>query len=63
MLKLSSGKSEKDRISFYTSDNGATAIRNQNGEITIEYGKWHMFVRPDGYCFRAERKPDADESV
>ena len=24
---------------------------------------WHMFVRPDGYCFRAERKPDADESV
>lgn len=24
---------------------------------------WHMFVRPDGYCFRAERKPDANESV
>lgn len=24
---------------------------------------WHMFVRPDGYCFRAKRKPDADESV
>lgn len=40
MLKLSSGKSEKDRISFYTSDNeGATAIRNPSGEITIKYEK------------------------
>ena len=39
MIKLSSGKSEKDRISFYTCDNGATAIRNKNGEFTIEYGK------------------------
>jgi len=39
MLKLSSGKSEKDRISFYTYDDGATAIRNKNGEITIEYEK------------------------
>lgn len=44
MLKLSSGKSEKDRISFYTSDNGATAIRNKNGEITIEYGKKNVSV-------------------
>lgn len=44
MLKLSSGKSEKDRISFYTSDNGATAIRNKNGEITIEYEKKNVSV-------------------
>ncbi len=44
MLKLSSGKSEKDRISFYTSYNGATAIRNKNGEITIEYGKKNVSV-------------------
>ena len=44
MLKLSSGKSEKDRISFYTSDNGATAIRNSNGEITFEYGKKNVSV-------------------
>lgn len=39
MLKLSSGKSEKDRISFYTSDNGATAIRREDGEIEIELVK------------------------
>lgn len=24
---------------------------------------WHMFVRPDGYCFRAERKSDEEETV
>jgi uncharacterized protein YqhQ len=39
MLNLSGGKSEKTRISFYTHDNGATAIRNKNGFITIEFGK------------------------
>lgn len=39
MLNLSNGRSEKDRISFYTSDNGATAIRKENGEIDIEFGK------------------------
>lgn len=39
MLKLSGGHSEKDRISFYTSDNGVTAIRNENGEITFEFEK------------------------
>lgn len=44
MLKLSSGKSDKDRISFYTSDNGATAIRHSNGEITIEFGKKNVPV-------------------
>lgn len=38
MLKLSGGKSDKDRISFYTSDNDVTAIRHSNGEITIEFG-------------------------
>lgn len=42
MIKLSSGRSEKDRISFYTYDNGATAIRNDDGEITIELGKKHI---------------------
>lgn len=44
MLKLSGGKSGKDRISFFTRDNGATAIWNQNGEITIEYGKENVSV-------------------
>ena len=39
MLNLSSGRSEKDRISFYTSNNGITAIRNANGNISIEFGK------------------------
>lgn len=39
MLNLSSGRSEKDRISFYTTNNGATAIRKENGEIAIEFGK------------------------
>lgn len=39
MLKLSSGKSEKDRISFYTSENGATAIRGEDGTIDIKLGK------------------------
>lgn len=39
MLKLATGLSKKDRISFYTYKNGATAIRNENGEITVEYGK------------------------
>ena len=29
MLNLSNGRSEKDRISFYASDNGATAIRKK----------------------------------
>lgn len=44
MLKLSSGKSDKDRISFYTSDIGATAIRNKKGEITIEYEKKNVSI-------------------
>ena len=39
MLNLSNGRSEKDRICFYTSDNGATAIRKENGKIAIEFGK------------------------
>lgn len=42
MLNLSNGKSEKDRISFYTYDNGATAIRKENGEIAIEFGKQNI---------------------
>lgn len=37
MLKLSGGKSEHDRISFYTIHNCVTAIRNSNGEITFEF--------------------------
>lgn len=45
MLKLSGGNSYKDRISFYTSDHGATAIRNKNNEITIEYGKKNVSVK------------------
>lgn len=39
MLKLNSGNSEKDRISFYTSENGATAIRCEDGTIDIKYAK------------------------
>lgn len=39
MLKISGGQSDKDRISIYTIDDAATAIRNKNGEITIEYVK------------------------
>lgn len=42
MLNLSSGRSKKDRISFYTSYNGATAIRKENGEIAIEFGKQNI---------------------
>lgn len=37
MLKLSSGKSDVDRITFYDSKYGATAIRKDDGEIKIEY--------------------------
>lgn len=39
MLKISSARSQKDRISFFSLNNGATAIRSKDGEITIEYGK------------------------
>jgi hypothetical protein len=42
------------------------AIRCENCQFFLENWKcmtWHMFVRPDGHCFRAKRKPDADESV
>lgn len=39
MLKVSGGETEKDRISFFTRNNGATAIRNQNGKITFEFTK------------------------
>ena len=45
MIKLSNGKSDKDRISFYTSDNCATAIRHPNGEITIEFEKENVYAR------------------
>ena len=37
MLKLSGGKSEHDRISFYTIHNCVRAIGNSNGEITFEF--------------------------
>ena len=43
-----------------------SVIRCKDCRFFLENWKcmtWHMFVRPDGYCFRAERKPDADESV
>lgn len=39
MLKLSSGHSEKDRISFYSCDNCATAILCENGKINVEFSK------------------------
>ena len=37
MLKLLSRKSRKDRISFFTRNNGVTAIRQKNGKITLKY--------------------------
>lgn len=39
MLKLTGAESEKDRISFFTKHYSATAIRNENNEITIEFKK------------------------
>ena len=45
MLNLSSGRSEKDRISFYSSSNGATAIRNTNESISIEFGKTNIHLK------------------
>lgn len=39
MLNISGGKSEKNRISFYTKSFQATAIRKENGEIYCECGK------------------------
>lgn len=43
MLDLSMAASRKDRISFYSGNKGAIAIRNQNGEITIEFEKEDAF--------------------
>lgn len=37
MLKLTSGKSEKDRITFYTNEFMATAIRDENNEIKTKF--------------------------
>ena len=31
----------------------------ENWKCTV----WKHFVRPDGYCFRSERKPDEEETV
>ena len=39
MLKIISGHSEKDRITFSTKDSCATAIRKENGEIDFEFEK------------------------
>jgi len=35
-LKLSYGEAEKDRISFYTKKNSVTAIRNEDGNISLK---------------------------
>lgn len=47
MLEVSGGSSEKDRVSFYTSNNCATAIRNQNGEITLEFVRKNISWREE----------------
>lgn len=39
MVKLIAGSSQKDRISFSSFDESATAIRKSNGEIDIKLGK------------------------
>lgn len=39
MLKIISGRSEKNRITFSTKDSCATAIRKENGEIDFEFKK------------------------
>lgn len=39
MVNVSSGKSEVDRITFYDSQIGATAIQHSDGEIEIKYEK------------------------
>lgn len=39
MLKIISGRSEKDRITFSTKDSCATAIRKENGGIDFEFKK------------------------
>ena len=39
MLKIISGRSEKDRITFSTKDSCATAIRKENGEINYDFKK------------------------
>lgn len=36
MINLSSGRSEKDRISFFTKDSGITAIKSKNGKINFK---------------------------
>lgn len=35
-MKLSYGEAEKDRISFYTKKNSVTAIRNEDGNISLK---------------------------
>lgn len=37
MIKVRSGKSEKDRISFSTKTNTVTAIRKENGDIFLDF--------------------------
>lgn len=45
MLKNLSASSQKDRINFYTMDNSVTAIRNENMEISFEYGKNYLPIK------------------
>ena len=39
MLEISTGRSQKDRITFYLENSSATAIRNENGTISIDTPK------------------------
>lgn len=45
MVNVSSGKSDVDRITFYDSKIGATAIQHSNGEIEIKYEKKNVTVQ------------------
>lgn len=45
MVKVSSGKSEVDRITFYDSKIGATAIQHSDGEIEIKYEKKNVTMQ------------------
>lgn len=38
MIELSGGKSEKNRISFFTNNNGATATIDEEGKISVTLG-------------------------
>lgn len=45
MLEISTGRSQKDRITFYLDNSSATAIRNEDGTISIDYTEEKLPIR------------------